>query len=133
MGHISISGEKLPGVCNFHDHCLEGYASGQALQRRWKINSLKEIDDNHPLWEETATFLAKGVLNLVYMFSPQKVILGGGVMKREFLFSQIIDKVVTLNGSYAVLPKNMIVNADLDDRSGVIGAMKWAKLHYGIK
>ena len=128
MGHISISGEKSPGACNFHDHCLEGYASGQALQKRWKINSLKEIDDNHPLWEETATFLAKGILNLVYMFSPQKVILGGGVMKREFLFPQIIDKVLSSNGSYTVLPKNMVVKPGLNDQSGVIGAMKWASL-----
>ncbi|MEE2743582.1 MAG: ROK family protein, partial [Bdellovibrionota bacterium] len=114
--------------CNFHEYCLEGYASGQALQKRWKINSLKKIDDNHPLWEETATFLAKGILNLVYMLSPEKVILGGGVMKREFLFPQIIDKVISLNGSYTVLPKNMVVNPGLNDQSGVIGAMKWASL-----
>tara|TARA_B100000029_G_scaffold187482_1_gene184949 strand:+ start:495 stop:773 length:279 start_codon:yes stop_codon:yes gene_type:complete len=78
----------------------------------------------------------QGILNLVYMFSPQKVILGVCAMKREFLFSQIIDKVVMLNGPYTVLPKNMILNACLNYRSGVIGAIKWAslkKIQNGIK
>lgn len=132
MGHISVFGTS-PGVCHFHENCLEGYASGQALQKRWEVNSLKEIGDNHPLWEETTTFLAKGILNFVYMLSPQKIILGGGVMKRKFLFPQIIDKMISLNKAYSPLPKDFVINPTLDDRSGVIGAMKWAKLHYGIK
>ena len=62
------------------------------------------------------------------MLSPQKIILGGGVMKREFLFPQIIDKMISINKSYTPLPKDFVVIPTLNDRSGVIGAMKWASL-----
>tara|TARA_Y100001970_G_C14108023_1_gene789282 strand:+ start:205 stop:1101 length:897 start_codon:yes stop_codon:yes gene_type:complete len=134
MGHISITpsntAKNSKGACHFHDECLEGYASGHSLKTRWKLDSLTDLPDGHPLWEEESELLGKAILNYMYCFSPQKIILGGGVIEKEGLIKNIIKKVVLYNNNYILFPEKMdefIVKASLNGKSALLGAISLAK------
>ncbi|MDE7062620.1 MAG: ROK family protein, partial [Lachnospiraceae bacterium] len=52
-GHILLSRhpqDQFPGVCPFHDNCLEGLASGPALEKRWG-RPAGELSDRSEVWE----------------------------------------------------------------------------------
>ncbi|GIP21112.1 putative fructokinase [Paenibacillus sp. J22TS3] len=70
------------GTCPYHGDCLEGMAAGPAIEERWKVKG-SELPDVHPAWEMEAFYIGQSVSNTILMLSPQKVILGGGVMIRS--------------------------------------------------
>ena len=51
MGHMLLApqeGDSMPdGVCPYHRHCLEGLASGPAIEKRWGL-SAKLMTEDHP-------------------------------------------------------------------------------------
>ncbi len=92
MGHIPLphdwSADPFPGFCPFHGDCLEGMAAGPALEKRWGLRA-ENLPAGHPAWELEAHYLALGLRNLICTLSPQRIILGGGVMQRPHLFPLI--------------------------------------------
>lgn len=92
IGHMKIRSDDLPGafsgVCPYHNYCLEGLASGRALQERWGKPG-PELEEDHPGWELEARVLARGIVNIILVISPEIVILGGGVMNQDHLFPRI--------------------------------------------
>jgi fructokinase len=66
MGHIRIphdrQGDHYPGCCPFHGDCLEGLASGPAIQERWG-KPAPELPIDHPAWTLEAHYLALGLAN----------------------------------------------------------------------
>ena len=76
------------GVCPYHDGCLEGLAAGPAIGARVGGDA-KSLPDNHPTFVIEADYLAQMCVNLIVTLSPQKIILGGGVMQRTALFPMI--------------------------------------------
>jgi fructokinase len=135
MGHILIArraDDDFPGACPFHDSCLEGLASGPAIEKRWGRNA-DALPDEHPAWELEAHYLALGLANLVCTLSPQRVILGGGVMTRRQLFPLIRQKVRELLNGYVQAPaittdnEVFIVPPGLGNSSGVLGALALAE------
>lgn len=135
IGHIFPRRHPLDldfaGVCPFHRDCLEGVASGPAILARVGM-SLQELDAAHPQWEIEADYLGQLCANLVLSVSPQRIVLGGGVMSQERLLPPIrerlshwlggyIDRGEILNGldRYVVAPA-------LGDRAGVLGALALA-------
>ena len=76
-------------------------------------------------WELEAEYLALGIVNLVCACSPQRIILGGGVMRREELFPLVRAKVATLLNGYIETPE--IVPPELGARAGVLGAIALAQ------
>ena len=86
MGHVIVSQDKqkdpFPCSCPYHENCLEGLASGRAVDLRWKCHA-SELPDDHPAWELEADYLAQGILDYILTVSPEKVILGGGLMKKK--------------------------------------------------
>ena len=91
MGHISLKrhkDDKFEGRCPFHKDCLEGMAAGPAIEDRWgkKGFELAEVDE---VWDMEAYYLAQALVNYILILSPQKIIMGGGVMKQKQLFPKI--------------------------------------------
>ncbi len=111
-GHIVLPlhpDDPIEGVCPYHRGCLEGLTCGTAIEKRCNKRGAA-IDDADAVWDLVAHYLGVALANFICTLSPQKIILGGGIMKREFLFPRIRRKVLeSLNGYVASeLVKNHI-------------------------
>lgn len=132
MGHISLphdfEQDPFPGRCPYHKDCLEGMASGPAIKDRWgKAGS--ELADDHPAWDLEAHYLAHALKTFITVLSPQRIVLGGGVMSQKQLFPMIRTKVQDYLNDYVQSPAILeeidayIVPPGLGDRAGVLGSM----------
>lgn len=136
MGHMLLPQDKekdpFPGACPFHANCLEGLASGPALEKRWGRKA-ETLPPDHPAWALEAHYLALGLMNLICSFSPQKIVLGGGVVQQAHLLPVIREEVTTLLNGYVQSDKiirhieDYIVTPGLGSRSGVLGALALAE------
>lgn len=137
MGHLRLPHDRdadpFQGVCPYHGDCLEGLASGPAIERRWGCPA-SEIPDDHPAWALEADYLAFALVNIIVTLSPQRIIMGGGVMRRAALFPAIRARVQELLNAYVKHPRILeeidayIVPPALGDRSGVLGGFALAQL-----
>jgi fructokinase len=137
MGHIRIphdrTADPFDGVCPFHGDCLEGLASGPALNARWG-RPAEELADDHAAWDLEAQYLALALVTFICTASPQRIIMGGGVMAQTRLFPLIRGKVVQLLNGYVRATEiidqidDYIVPPTLDGRAGVLGALALASL-----
>ncbi len=136
MGHMRVPHDRqedpIDGVCPYHGDCLEGLASGPAIEARTG-KSGEELPGYDPVWELEATYLAHALTNLVCVASPQRIILGGGVMQQEQLFPMIRLKLRQLLNGYVQSPMITEVNPEyivppkLGQRAGVLGAIALAR------
>jgi fructokinase len=136
FGHMRVPHDEardaFRGVCPFHGDCLEGLASGRAIAARWGSRG-EELDADERVWELEADYLAYGVLNVVAILSPQRVVLGGGVMQAPTLLARVRERVVELAAGYFDAPElassidDYIVTPQLGDRAGVVGALELAR------
>jgi len=95
MGHIMVKRHKKDnyiGKCPYHRDCLEGLAAGPAIEERWGKKG-HELPKNHEAWEMEAYYLAQALVNFILILSPEKIIMGGGVMKQDWLFPMIREEV----------------------------------------
>jgi fructokinase len=102
LGHVRIvrrTGDDWPGSCPFHGDCLEGLASGPAIQARCRQSS-DSIPADDPVWESVAHALAQLAHLLAVSVAPQRILIGGGVATaRPELFSRIRSLLArSLNG-----------------------------------
>jgi fructokinase len=135
-GHMRLPHDRkkdpFPGICPFHGDCFEGMASGPALAHRWR-KPAETLPDNHPSWELEALYIAYAMVNVILTISPQRIVLGGGVMERTLLLPLIRAKVRRLLNGYLASPvlsgtmEEYIVPPALGKRSGVLGALALAK------
>lgn len=91
MGHIALprlQDDDFEGVCPAHGDCFEGLCTGPAIAARWGMPAT-DLPDNHPAWQLEAQYIAKALRNYAYTLAPERIILGGGVMDRHFLFPMI--------------------------------------------
>jgi fructokinase len=122
------------GKCPYHGSCLEGLAAGPAIEERWGSKAI-ELKDNHNVWELEAYYIGQAITNFIYIYSPQKIILGGGVMHQMQLFPLIRDKVKQLNSNYINTKELLnldtyIVPSSLNDDQGIMGAIELGKKAY---
>lgn len=135
-GHIRVPHDRardpFPGACPMHGDCLEGLASGPALEQRWGAPG-HELAGDHPAWELEAHYLALGVLSIVCVFSPERIVLGGGVMEQPGLLERVAVRLRELVGGYLATPllddgiNDYLVSPALGDRAGVLGAIALAQ------
>lgn len=127
MGHIRIphdlSKDPFTGDCFAHGDCLEGLASGHAMESRWGIRG-ENLPDEHPAWDLEAHYLGLGIASLICTLSPELVVVGGGVMKRAG-FDRVRAEVERVMNRYMDLPA--IVPPSLGGNAGVLGAMALAR------
>jgi fructokinase len=142
MGHVRIphdrSRDPFPGCCPFHDDCLEGLATGPALSARWG-QPAEKLPPDHPAWPLEAEYLALGLVNFTCTLSPQRIIMGGGVMQQAHLFPLVRRRVLELLNGYLQAPAILdhideyIVPPALGNRAGVLGAIALAQRAAGEK
>lgn len=135
MGHMRVAHDwredPFPGVCPFHGDCWEGLSTGKALEARWG-NKGQELPPDHPAWPLEAHYLALGITNLICTLSPQRIILGGGVMRQESLLPMIRHRTLRLLNGYIQVKEiteqmdRYIVPPQLGENAGVLGAIALA-------
>jgi fructokinase len=127
MGHILIPHDRardpFAGNCPYHGDCLEGLASGPAIEARWGLPG-PMLPDGHAAWDLEADYLAHGIVNWTSILSPERIVLGGGVMQRQELFPKLRVRVAKLLNGYLALPE--MVPPMLGSRAGVLGAIALA-------
>ncbi len=128
MGHVRVphnwAEDPFPGCCPYHGDCLEGLASGPAIAARWGAKG-EELAADHPAWALEAKYLAYGIANFVCTLSPERILIGGGVMRQAHLYDRINAEVKrVLAGYLAKIPP--IGPAQLGERAGLLGALALA-------
>ena len=131
MGHVMLrrdpQDQDFAGVCPFHSDCLEGLASGPAIKARWGA-SLSELAPDHIAHEIIADYLAQFCQTLIALYSPQRIILGGGVLQTSGLIDKIRGRATVRAGHYfGIDAGEIIVPPGLGTLSGIAGAFELAK------
>ncbi|MEO5912761.1 MAG: ROK family protein [Luteolibacter sp.] len=126
FGHLKVPrmpGDDYRGICPFHRDCLEGLASGPAIKARWK-KAAHELPANHPAWDMQAWYLAHGILSLLAIVSPSRVIVGGGVSQVDGLHARINARLEEIAGGYfpAAMEPGYVVAPALGQEAGIRGA-----------
>jgi len=136
MGHCIIvprEDDHYTGCCPYHGkNCFEGLASGPAIADRWGVVA-SQLPEDHPAWDLQSDYIAQALVNYLCILSPQKIILGGGVMEQQHLLNKIHRKVTArLNGyihhkSLLEHIDQMIVLPALGEQAGILGAIALAR------
>jgi fructokinase len=136
MGHMLLRHDRqadpFPGDCPYHGDCFEGLANGPALEKRWGQKA-QTLPADHPAWQLEARYLALGLVNLITALSPQRIILGGGVMQQAHIFPLLRREVQALLNGYVQAPElsasidQYIVPPGLGGRAGMLGAIALAE------
>lgn len=154
VGHQTILPDGPRCGCG-NDGCLEALASGPAIAGMGmkavrqglttRIRDLAEGDLNRItpeliheaaeagdevaayIFERAGTYIGIAVANLVTIFSPQMVIIGGGVAQAGDWLLEPIRRTVKQRARVTPLEKVQIVPAELGTRAGVMGAAQWAR------
>ena len=136
MGHIRVphdwQSDPYAGCCPFHGDCLEGLAAGPALEQRWG-QPPETLPADHPAWALEAHYLALGLVNFICTLSPQRIVMGGGVMEQPQLLPLVRQEVQELLNGYLQVPEILqaideyIVLPGLGKRAGVLGAIALAQ------
>ena len=130
-GHVLITRKETDiyeGKCPYHKNCLEGLASGPAIEGRYgkKATDLAEEED---VWDLEADYIAQALTGYILTLSPEIIILGGGVMHQMQLFPLIRKKVTEYLGGYVNTEElsdmeHYIVPASLHDDQGIMGCLE---------
>lgn len=132
-GHILLErhpNDCFEGCCPYHKNCFEGLAAGPALEKRYGKKGI-ELQDIPEVWELEADYIAKALVNYILILSPERIVLGGGVMHQEQLFPLIRKKTAECLNGYIKTKElenldTYIVPPSLNDNQGVLGCLKLA-------
>jgi fructokinase len=136
FGHLRIPHDRerdpFPGICPYHGDCWEGLASGRAIEARWGRPAVDLAGDER-VWELQAHYLALGVVCVICVLSPERIVMGGGVMSEASLLPLVRREVSELMNEY--LETSAVADGidayitwpGLGPRSGVLGAIALAE------
>jgi fructokinase len=103
FGHMRIphdlAADPFPGVCPYHGDCWEGLASGLAIESRWGRSAV-DLAGDEAVWELEARYLALGLVCVICVLSPERIVLGGGVMSAPGLLPLVHREIGTLMNGY---------------------------------
>lgn len=127
MGHLLVQShpdDDFEGICPYHEGCLEGLASGPAIESRYHQKAY-ELEKEAKVWELEAFYLGQALVNYTLILRPEKIILGGGVMKQKQLFPLVRNQFKEQMGGYVSTPDidQYIVDPGLGDNAGIIGCL----------
>jgi fructokinase len=134
MGHMLLArahADTRPSGCPFHADCLEGLASGHAI--RLRFGPPETLPPEHEAWALEATYLGQALATITTILSPQRIIIGGGVMHQTHLLPRLREACAQALHGY--LPRlnrlsdfeSIIVAPALGDQVGVVGALHLAQ------
>jgi fructokinase len=132
VGHARIvraRGDTWPGNCPFHGDCIEGLASGPAIEAR-SGKPAGSLESDSPVWETVVHALAQLNHLLVVTAAPQRILIGGGVMSAQpHLFPRIRRAVLESLNGYLHIPQvlndidRFIAPPGLGTLAGPLGAL----------
>jgi len=131
-GHILLMrypGDTYKGRCPYHKNCMEGLASGPAIEERWGAKGDK-LSEKAEVWEMESFYIAQAIADYILCYSPEKIILWGGVMHQNQMFSMVRSKVKEMLGGYVASEmfntdlSDYIVAPGLGEDPGIKGALK---------
>lgn len=120
--------DHFAGLCKYHGDCLEGLAAGPAIEARWQTPG-SELPTDHLAWEIESFYIAESITTSILLHSPQKIILGGGVMQQMHLFPMIREQVIHNLHGYVNVPElvqhieQYVVPPGLGQHAGLYGAL----------
>ena len=133
-GHIPVNRRSddpmVRGVCPYHGSCLEGLACGPAIESRWG-RSPAELADCEAVWALEAYYLGQALCSYIYTISPERIVLGGGVMNQQQLLPLIRAEVSRqlcgyIKGKGLNDLDSYIVSSSLGGRQGIMGCLRLA-------
>lgn len=132
-GHVLVTrraGDNAKSSCAYHDNCVEGLASGSAIRNHYGVGA-EELLNNKEVWELEADYLAQAICDYICVVSPERIILGGGVLHVPGLIPLVRIKVKEYINNYLVTDEladidNYIVGTGLGDDQGIIGGLRLA-------
>jgi len=135
LGHIRVvrkGGDPFAGVCSYHGDCIEGLASGPAIEARAGMPA-SQVPPDHAVWAHVAYELAQLMHAMVLTTAPARILLGGGVMAGQtHLFERIRQNLKRSLNGYVAAPQldeglaQYIVPPGLDTMAGPLGALALA-------
>jgi len=114
--------------------CWEAEAAGPALARRAGVTSAEQVTEAarrgseaaRAAIDETVCYLAMGIANLISVFNPEMVVLGGGLMQAGDLFLEPIRRAVPQWAQPYSARQARIELSTLGGSAGLLGAAKLA-------
>ncbi len=115
--HILVQGGKLCG-CGQRG-CFEAYASGTAFEKTFGVRA--EQCHNSRIWDRYAHMLAQGVHNIIVLWSPDVLVIGGGVSHAGNRLFVPLRRAIRGHTFFKCPP---IRRAKLGDNSGLYGCLE---------
>ena len=133
IGHVRLKrhpDDSFPSICSFHEDCAEGLASGPAIAARLG-SSLSDLPRDHPFRAILADYLGQLCATLVLVVSPERIIIGGGVMNESGLHAEVERAALRWLNGYVEPPltesRPFVVPPQLGDGAGLAGAFALAQ------
>ena len=124
--------EGVRGFFPFRGSCVEGMIASRAIANRLQVSrtELDQITDEHPVWDIIAHYIGHLCSNLVLTVSPQKIVIGGGIMQRPCLLPAVRKHCLkNLAGYIRARPfeseeaiASYIITSPFDSDAGLLGA-----------
>ena len=135
LGHIRVAraqGDTFAGVCPYHGDCIEGLASGPAIEARAGRPASQLAPDDR-VWDLVVHDLAQLMHTIVLTTAPARIFLGGGVMSAQtHLFERIQQELKRSLAGYVDAAEvgpglaQFIVPPGLGTMAGPLGALALA-------
>lgn len=111
-------------IVNFYGELvyLGDLTSGSDLQKKYGLKP--ENIEKKEVWHKVTKALAIGLYNVVCLWSPEIIVLGGGMMKSISL-EDLKNELEAVKRKYPTLPP--LVKAKLGDSAGLYGALEYLK------
>lgn len=132
-GHILLQRDPRDTIgehsgCPFHDNCLEGLIAGPGVKVRWGGKRASELADDADAMNLLAGYLAQALETYIVCYSPQKIIIGGGVADHTPIVPLARAKAEELLNNYLVTPEledwdSYIINNSLEGKQGIMGCL----------
>lgn len=138
FGHMSIDWNGPPCRCG-NRGCLENYASGTAIENTARdmlataenteltakaISEAALAGDTTcaKMIEQAGAYLGVGAANLIYLFNPEVIVFGGGVMNASALLLPEIEKSMRARCIPGLAQEVRVVLSQIGVEAGVLGA-----------
>lgn len=135
IGHVLLpvrADDDFPGVCPYHGRCLEGLASGRALEARFggPVEHLPGSDRSAAA-ELAAHYVGLGIVSMLAVAPVETVVIGGGVAHLDGFHGRVDGVVARAGNGYPPVPLGeggpRIVRPGLGDDAGVVGSIELAR------
>ncbi|KAL3660715.1 hypothetical protein V7S43_014118 [Phytophthora oleae] len=122
---------NFKGVCPFHGNCIEGMVASGSISARTGVDrrDLANITDDDPVWDTIAHYLANLCINVTFLTSPDVIVIGGGIARREKLFELIREKFVARVNKYGQQPPvEKYIRTSFHSAIGLVSSLHLARL-----